>query len=1438
MRSGCPNPAGANEIQPPARHEPSPQTLHMINFPKSDSSSICRFLFCVPWMACCLILSTISARATVWTFTNQNSTAWTLTNNWRPDSAAGLGTIPKLGATNYPGRINVGLAGAGTSNCRVVYDSPLTTGLGTFNTAGPEFGRAISIANGTGTTGILEVVSGKLVAFQAVLNDAVIVGAPANNSSTSKGHLLLNGGDLTIIATNYGVISIPFRGNSNALGMVTVTNGSTLKSDRIRFGGTGAGGDIGTGLPGILNLQHGGTLHIRNIGNYSNPTNMRATNNFDGGTIKVLAAETIGEGKNPLIGSNIVNNILAGGVVVDTAGFNARVVSPFFSGIAGADGGITKTGIGTLNLLGLGSTYTGPTIVSQGTLGVQVPMTSSDFRVGLGAGLNFIPDNIGPWTIPSLGLTNMNLGFDYGIFAGYSSAVVSAGVLHLEGTITVNLVGNSFPITDLTLLTYGSKTGSGSFKLGDLPSGATATLEDTGSALVLHITKASLQSLLWSGGDGIWRTNGAANWNGGVATYLEYGSSGDIVTFDDTVGGTVSIPSVVTPASITVSGDYSTYVFSGAGGISGATGLDKLGTGSLQVDTSNDFLGDVVVSGGILSANNVKALGATNGGTLVFGSASTLALGITGGTGIAVTGESVTLSGSGYGGALGALRGAATTAGANVWAGPVIIGDSTARIGTEDGGNLTVSGNITDKGSAYPLLFRAGMNSTLVISGVSNYWGGNTTVFGTDSSSVVQLGADNAFPTNSLLLVGGNATLDLKGFSQTSAGLALATGGNTTPPVVTSSASLTILTLNPAANQTFPGDITGSISVVKAGTNTQTFTGATLSYSGTTLVSGGQLNLAGVGTMASAVTVVAGATLGGEGITSGTLTLNANSIVSVDATTPGAFTARTISASSSPIYVSFPTAPPAGTPVVVLSSSSSISGSPANFQALGVRGGSFSLANGNRDLMYTASPTSTTVTWKGDSLTNPTFWDILTTNWTSAGKSDRFFNGDDVMFSDSATSFSVSIQGSSVSPASVTVDNSANAYTIAGGAITGTGGMTKTGSGSLTMASANSYTGETIIKGGTLIAQSGAALGTVEGGTTVTNGGTLDVGGMNLGAEVVSVSGAGVGGNGVIVNNSGTDQINALQQVVLLGNATFGAAARWDLRGTGNTLDMGGFTLTKTGTNLVALVGSAIYNPGNIRIAQGTLGLHLATDLGGSAANTVTVQNGGTLNFYSCPSPNAWTLALENGSTYFSSVGGVGMNNWSGPISLQGSATLLANSPFDMTGDITGAGSITKTGAAVANLMANKYTGNTTVNEGRLYVQLPTFATNAVVTVANGAVLEMGFAETSTVAALILGGDSKPAGVYNSTTDPTYLAGSGSLRVVTSTPNPTDLKYTITGSALQFSWTGNYRLQAQTNTLNVGLSGNWADYPGGSSSPVAVPIDVAKGSVFFRLVYP
>jgi len=48
-----------------------------------------------------------------------------------------------------------------------------------------------------------------------------------------------------------------------------------------------------------------------------------------------------------------------------------------------------------------------------------------------------------------------------------------------------------------------------------------------------------------------------------------------------------------------------------------------------------------------------------------------------------------------------------------------------------------------------------------------------------------------------------------------------------------------------------------------------------------------------------------------------------------------------------------------------------------------------------------------------------------------------------------------------------------------------------------------------------------------------------------------------------------------------------------------------------------------------------------------------------------------------------------------------------------------------------------------------------------------------------------------------------------------------------------------WRLEGQTNALNVGLTTNWFSVAGsGTTNQLFISFDPANGSVFFRLVYP
>jgi len=84
--------------------------------------------------------------------------------------------------------------------------------------------------------------------------------------------------------------------------------------------------------------------------------------------------------------------------------------------------------------------------------------------------------------------------------------------------------------------------------------------------------------------------------------------------------------------------------------------------------------------------NNAGALGATNGSTTVYGPANTLQLGVPGGSGVTVAGEILTISGTGVGGALGACAAQRPAVAPMCGLVTILIGDSTARIGTETAG--------------------------------------------------------------------------------------------------------------------------------------------------------------------------------------------------------------------------------------------------------------------------------------------------------------------------------------------------------------------------------------------------------------------------------------------------------------------------------------------------------------------------------------------------------------------------------------------------------------------------------------------------------------------------------------------------------------------------------------------------------------------------------
>ncbi len=411
--------------------------------------------------------------------------------------------------------------------------------------------------------------------------------------------------------------------------------------------------------------------------------------------------------------------------------------------------------------------------------------------------------------------------------------------------------------------------------------------------------------------------------------------------------------------------------------------------------------------------------------------------------------------------------------------------------------------------------------------------------------------------------------------------------------------------------------------------------------------------------------------------------------------------------------------------------------------------------------------------------------------------------------------------------------------------VSGTAALTVAGTGTLALNTDNTHTGGTVLSGGIVNVNANRALGpgpvTISGpgrfvigtGRTVTNAFTANSTAPGVATGLLMTPD---NTNGTITTVSGPLTLNTLATD---GGHFVGPTSSGYLNVTGPV------TMPGVGSGYLLLV-----RLGNVRFSGA-----------GSGYDSIDVRAGTTsLGVNNAIATNAVLDLAGNGSptvpTYFDLNGFNqrlgGLKNTVGPANL-GVITNSSATPATLTLDLQG-GFQTFGGNLAGNLSlnllsgtqsltgTNNHSGNTTVSGGLLQLAQPTLAAGSTVTIANGALLQLDFTTTNQISALVLSGVSQPAGVYNSTTSPTFLAGTGSLRVQAVATTPTSVTATVSGNQYHLGWPATHtgwRLEAQTNSLNVGLSSNWATVPGSASTnQVFIPINPANGSVFFRLVYP
>lgn len=316
------------------------------------------------------------------------------------------------------------------------------------------------------------------------------------------------------------------------------------------------------------------------------------------------------------------------------------------------------------------------------------------------------------------------------------------------------------------------------------------------------------------------------------------------------------------------------------------------------------------------------------------------------------------------------------------------------------------------------------------------------------------------------------------------------------------------------------------------------------------------------------------------------------------------------------------------------------------------------------------------------------------------------------------------------------LDRSDNALILSNVISGGLGGsLTNIGNGTVTLAGANTFDGNVTVASGTLEVFNNAALGNpLTTSTFINPGATLDIGTntINLGAVQIFASGAGVGGNGAIVDNSRSTtypgNAGSFYNLTLLGDTTIGGSGRIDMRNTTATptLSTSGsaYNLFKVGTNLFQMVGVNV-DPGlgNINVEAGQLGIQGNFLIGlGNPADNVTIFNGADFDVYDITNGITKAVVIQNGGSM-----SVSHNNcfWNGPVSLAGGTNLfrLNSGALWLTTAISGPGNLETTGGAtliLSNALVT-YTGNTIINGGTLALSgSSSLATSPIISMGGG----------------------------------------------------------------------------------------------------------------------
>ena len=940
--------------------------------------------------------------------------------------------------------------------------------------------------------------------------------------------------------------------------------------------------------------------------------------------------------------------------------------SQTLGGIISGAGSLTKdTNSSVLTLTGANS-YTGATTVSTGTL-----------QVGNGG------------TSGTLGTNSVDvsgtLAFNRSDVFSVDNSISGNGTLNKLGTGTLSLTGNNTSYTGMTTITAGTLS-AGSTSLGSsgdiifaggilqhgsgnttdygarIKNSTTAPIKiDTNGQTVSYGALASSNSggLTKSGSGTL--TLSAANTYTGVTTL----GSGTLSLGTATAlggGGNLTFTGGALQHTTSNTTDYSAKVVNSSGAITLDTngqnvtygtmnstntgGLTKLGTGTLTLNAVNNYTGTTTVSNGTLSLSKSAAFANTNitvgsGATLKFSSGDTMGnASATITTSVTVDGGTVTSDGGAFtkfgdmtftanGGTVSTTGGDASWGAWGLYGGKTITvnGDTTITSASPTSARITLSYD----GNQVSDTFSVASGKTLSINTVmANYNNGAAAGgFIKTGSGTMTLTQANTY-TGATTISGGTLQVGAGGTSGTLGTSSVALNGGT-------------LAINRSDAYTLSNTISGTSSgiVKKMAGNTVTQTGVDTNFLGLLSVSQGTYQVGdNTGSIVQLLSEVGqGATIASDA----TLTLASGNTFG---------NAGTVS--STPTITIYDRG--------ILQGAYSVSGGKGHYNSLPpvmLYGGGKIIAYGGESSTWQSFGIFKGVTVKADPTTGSTAAQILLAGTPGS------------------TNYGVLLAGSSAATSTISVDPTCSLSIVPPLIQNATGSLTKTGSGTLTLSGASTYTGTTTISGGTLKAGVATVAGTSGPfgvNSAVMNDGILDVNGYN-----VTI--------GRLLNNT-------LSTASIINNGASAATltittATADQTYAGLINDgTSKLHLTLNGTNALILTGVNTFS-GNLTIGSGAIYSLNTPWSGGSYGGNITINSTGMFSY--------WGSTVLTLSGAISGSGTLQQNYSTGTLSLTGSNTSFTGTTSIVGGTLSlgnsnalgSSGNIIFTGGALQHTSSN-----------------------------------------------------------------------------------------------------------------------------------------------------